>query len=150
MTIDSVTGLYRRISLSDAQQYSLPGWLTGGPNGGPVEIWNSFDNDYLTIWLGPETYRPNFNAYIVAGARAISDVADLAGDSSLAEEWSLVASGLYSKMLDMLWNDDLQFWIDVVEGSNLQVLGRQAYWLFSLSTGRWNWRRVHPWPGSWG
>ena len=60
-TRDNITGLYHRAPLSDAQEFSLPGYVTGGPNGGAVEVWNSFQNDFTTIWLGPETYRPSFN-----------------------------------------------------------------------------------------
>lgn len=88
VTIDSTTGLYHRNPLQDAQEYSLPGYLVGGPNGGPMEVWNDFGvaapyggNDYNLIWLGPETYRPDFNAYMVAGAYAIGEVAALAGKS---------------------------------------------------------------------
>jgi hypothetical protein len=137
VTIDPTVGLYHRTPLSDAQEYSLPGWLTGGPGGGPVEDWFDMQNDFTTIWLGPETYRPNFNAYMVAGARAISEVAQLAGDASLAEEWNATASSLYSKMLDVLWNNELQFWIDVVEGTNLQALGREliGYFPYRLDVG---------------
>lgn len=87
ITRDNTTGLYHRTPLSDAQEYSLPGYLTGGPGGGPVQVWDDFGlsmgdgggNDYTLIWLGPETYRPNFNAYMVAGAYAISEVANLTG-----------------------------------------------------------------------
>lgn len=82
---DKTTGLYHRAPLNDAQEYSLPGFLTGGPGGGPVKIWDDFGlsaaegggNDYTAIWAGPETYRPNFNAYMIAGARAISTIANL-------------------------------------------------------------------------
>ena len=87
VTRDKKTGLYHRTPLSDAQEYSLPGYLTGGPSGGPMDVWNDFGlsasmgggNDYTLIWLGPETYRPSFNAYMIANAWAISDVAALAG-----------------------------------------------------------------------
>ena len=130
ITIDPTTGLYHRNPLQDAKEYSLPGWVTGGPNGGPVEDWYSFENDFITIWLGPETYRPNFNAYMVAGARVISEVAGLTGDKVLTQEWNSTAANLYSKMLNMLWNDDLQFWIDVVEGTNLKVIGRELIGYF--------------------
>ena len=129
-TIDNTTYLYHRTPLSDAQEFSLPGYVTGGPNGGPVQYWESFDNDYTTIWLGPETYRPNFNSYMVAGARAIATVAQLAGNASLAQEWNQYADGLYSRMLGLLYDTDLQFWIDVVEGTNLPVVGRQLIGYF--------------------
>lgn len=88
VTRDNTTGLYHRTPLSDAQEYSLPNFLVGGPGGGPMQVWDDFGlsagdgggNDYSLIWLGPETYRPNFNAYMVANARAVSQVASLAGE----------------------------------------------------------------------
>lgn len=135
VTIDPTTGLYHRNPLQDAQEYSLPGYLTGGPGGGPVQSWNDPNNDYSTIWLGPETYRPNFNAYMVAGARAISQVASLAGNDDLANQWDTVATALYSKMQDQLYDADLKFWIDVVEGTNLQCRGRELIGYFPYRFG---------------
>jgi hypothetical protein len=87
-TRDNITGLYHRTPLSDAQEYSLPGYLLGGPGGSPVQAWDDFGlspamgggNDYGLIWSGPETYRPSFNAYMIAGAWAIAEVASLAGE----------------------------------------------------------------------
>lgn len=137
VTQNNVTGLYHRIPLSDAQEYSLPGYWTGGPNGGKVESWNAFENDFNTIWLGPETYRPNFNAYMVASARAISKVAQLANETSLAQQWTDRADSLYGKMRDILWDNNMKFWIDVVEGTNLRVEGRQliGYFPFRFEVG---------------
>ena len=88
VTRDNTTGLYHRNPLQDAQEYSLPGYLTGGPGGGPMEEWNDFGlstsmgggNDYTEIWLGPETYRPSFNSYMIANAWAIGEVAAMAGE----------------------------------------------------------------------
>jgi hypothetical protein len=84
---DNTTGLYHRTPLQDAQEYSLPGYLVGGPGGGPVQEWDDFGlspsmgggNDYGLIWSGPETYRPSHNAYMIAGAWAIAEVAKMAG-----------------------------------------------------------------------
>jgi len=53
-----------------------------------MDQWNDFGlnaaqgggNDYTLIWLGPETYRPSFESYMVANAYAISEVATLAGE----------------------------------------------------------------------
>jgi hypothetical protein len=137
ITQNNITGLYHRIPLSDAQEYSLPGYWTGGPNGGKVESWNAFGNDFLTIWLGPETYRPNFNAYMVAGARAISKVAEIGGELSLSEQWSDRAATLYTNMRSILWDDSLKFWIDVVESTNLRVEGREliGYFPYRLDVG---------------
>lgn len=84
---DNITKLYHRTPLQDAQEYSLPGYLVGGPQGGPMQEWDDFGlgpsmgggNDYSLIWSGPETYRPSHNAYMVAGAWAIAEVAAMAG-----------------------------------------------------------------------
>lgn len=145
VTRDNTTGLYHRTPLSDAQEYSLPGYLTGGPNGGPVQVWDDFGlstnegggNNYDLIWLGPETYRPSFNAYMIAGARAISTVAGLAGQDSLVQTWSEYASTTYDNMLNLLWSDELQFWIDVVENSNLRCQGREliGYYPYRFDVG---------------
>lgn len=129
-TRDNITELYHRTPLLDAQEFSLPGYVTGSSNGGPVDVWNSFSNNYSTIWLGPETYRPNFNAYMIAGARAISLVANLSGNGVLATTWSGYADSLYLKMTDTLYSNTSNFWIDVVQGTNLPVEGHQLIGLF--------------------
>lgn len=84
---------------------------SGGPNGGPVEVWNSFDNNYTTIDVGPETYRPSHNSFMVAGAGAIASIAQLAGQTALAQEWKTNRDTLYMNMEKLLWNEDLKFWI---------------------------------------
>jgi len=132
-TRNNITGLYHRTPLLDAQEYSLPGYLTGGPGGGPMQEWNDFGlsaaqgggNDYGIIDNGPQTYRPSFNAYMVANARAISDVAQLAGKSELAETWASSADDLYNRMEGLLYSGELNFWIDVVEDTNLRCQGRE-------------------------
>lgn len=91
---DNVTGLYFRSPLQDAQEYSLPGYLVGGPHGGPVQEWDDFGlspsmgggNDYELIWAGPDTYRPSHNSYMIAGAYAIGEVAAMAGKYVLITE----------------------------------------------------------------
>ncbi|KAK7542863.1 Six-hairpin glycosidase-like protein [Phyllosticta citribraziliensis] len=127
---DNTTGLYHRTPLSDAQEYSLPGYVVGGPNGGPVEQWNDAENDFNTIFVGPETYRPSHNAYMIANARAIAAVARLAGNVSLAQQWSVRAATLEQNMRNLLWDDELQFWIDVIYGSNTPAVGRQLIGYF--------------------
>jgi hypothetical protein len=123
--------------LMHSREYSLPGYTVGGPDGGSVQQWMSMDNDYHLIDNGPETYRPNFNAYMVAGARAIASVARMSGNISLSTTWNEYATSLYQSMQDRLWSDDLQFWIDVVEGTNLKVEGREliGYFPFRFDVG---------------
>lgn len=66
VTQDPTTGLYHRTPLLDAQEFSLPGYVVGGPNMGPVQDWYSMENNYSTIDNGPQTYRISFNAYMVS------------------------------------------------------------------------------------
>ena len=136
-TVDNQTGLYHRTPLLDAQEYSLPGWIVGGPNGGPVADYLSIDNNYSIIDNGPQTYRPNFNAYMVAGARSIATVAQMTGNLSLSMTWNEYADKLYSSMLDVLYDNNLNFWIDVVESTNLRIDGRQliGYFPFRFDVG---------------
>ncbi|KAK4900274.1 hypothetical protein LTR27_002498 [Elasticomyces elasticus] len=142
-TWDSTTGLYFRSPLQDAQEYSLPGYVVGGPGGEAVEVWNDFglsasrggSNDYELIWSGPDTYRPSHNAYMVANARAISQVATLSGNTSLAQTWTDYADDLESRMLSFLYSNQLNFWIDVVEGTNLRVEGRELIGYFPYRFG---------------
>lgn len=121
----------------DSREYSLPGYTVGGPDGGPVQQWMSMENDYPLIDNGPETYRPNFNAYMVAGARAIASTTQMSGNTSLSSTWNAYAATLYQSMENLLWSDDLNFWIDVVEHSNLKVEGREliGYFPFRFDVG---------------
>ena len=74
---------------------------------------------------------------MIANARAISTTAQLAGNASLAAEWSTVASKLYDRMEAVLWNQDIQFWIDVVARSNIPAVGREliGYYPFRFDQG---------------
>ncbi|KAK3675323.1 hypothetical protein LTR78_004833 [Recurvomyces mirabilis] len=130
---DNTTGLYHRTPLQDAQEYSLPGFLVGGPSGGAMHEWDDFGlsasqgggNNYGLIWSGPETYRPSMNAYMVAGARVIGQIAAMVGNNSLSHTWSQYAGDLQTKMENMLYSQELNFWIDVVEHTNLRCEGRE-------------------------
>ncbi|KIV78006.1 hypothetical protein PV11_09774 [Exophiala sideris] len=134
-TRDNTTGLYHRTPLLDAQEFSLPGYVVGGPNGGAVDLWNSFQNNFSTIWLGPETYRPSFNSYMVSNAQAIATVATLIANQSLVSTWNATAAQLLQAMQATLWDQDIQFWIDVVHGTNLRVVGRQLIGLYTYRFG---------------
>lgn len=124
-TQDSSTGLYHRTPLLDAQEFSLPGFLTGGPNGGPVQEWDNFQNDFDLIDLGPETYRPSFNSYMVAASQRISDVAAMAENNTLSQSWRNVSADLYDRVQKQLYDSGLNFWIDRVQGTNAPARGRQ-------------------------
>lgn len=134
-TRDSETGLYFCEPVYDAQEYSLVCYVVGGPNGTAVTEWDAWDNNYSMLDHGPLTYRPSHNAYMVANSRAIADVAQLSGRNELARTWTDFSSELERNMVSGLWNDNLNFWIDVVQGTNLQVLGRQLVGYFPYRFG---------------
>ena len=67
VTQDPTTGLYHRTPLLDAQEFSLPGYIVGGPGMGQVQQWNAMDNNFSLIDNGPETYRISFNSFMVRG-----------------------------------------------------------------------------------
>ena len=133
----SFNNLISSFSHNVRREFSLPNYVVGGPGGGPVQVWNASDNDYSIIWVGPETYRPSFNAYMIANSRAISTVAQLAGNNSLAQQWNTTSATLYSNMQKVLWNDEIQFWIDVVAQSNVPAVGREliGYYPFRFDIG---------------
>lgn len=134
-TFNQTAGLFFREPVHDAQEYSLPNYLLGGPNGTALQEWNAWDNSYEMLDHGPDTYRPSFNAYMVANSRAIADVAALAGRHGLAQTWSEFSSKLEESMTSLLWNKDLDFWIDVVQGTNMQCLGRELIGYFPYRFG---------------
>lgn len=45
--------------------------------------------------------------------------------SSLSNKWLEYGNDLYTKMQDQLYSPELNFWIDVVQGSDLQCVGRE-------------------------
>lgn len=132
---DNDTHLYFRSPVLDSQEYSLTNYLTAGPDGRPVTQWNSLDNNYQVLLDGPPTYRPNFNAYMVAGARSIAAVFVLTGDTESAQEWAAKADDLYMSMRGQLFDDELQFWVDVVREDGLKVKGRQLQEFFPFRLG---------------
>lgn len=134
-THDNETGLYFRTPVQDAQEYSLVGYVLGGPNGTEMKEWDDWGNDYTMQNRGPQTYRPSHNAYMVANSRAIANVAKLSGNNALASVWSEFSSDLEHKMVSLLWNEDLNFWIDVVQGTNMEVIGRQLVGYFPYRFG---------------
>lgn len=128
---DSRYGLYYYLPISDAQEFSLPGWVVS--NGG-------LNNLTLTL-LGPNTYRPSHNAYMVANAQAIAHTAQLAGNASLAKEYLAIARGIKNAMFFWLWDYDLHFFVDFVRKDNYSMghdgrtQGRELVGLFPYRFG---------------
>lgn len=124
-TYDSGAGLYYYTPNWDAQEFSLPGYIVA-PNGGQLQ------------YNGPETYRPNINAYMVANARGIALVATQAGDSTTASKFSNRADRLEHSIYTKLWDPVQSFFMDVIQPNNPnldKVQGREEVGLFPFHFG---------------
>jgi Mannosylglycerate hydrolase MGH1-like glycoside hydrolase domain len=124
-TFDSGVGLYYYTPNWDAQEFSLPGYIVA-PDGGPLQ------------YDGPDTYRPNHNAYMVANARAIAEVSTQAGDSATASEFTQIADRLEHSIYTKLWDPNQRFFVDVIRPNNpslAKVQGREEVGLFPFRFG---------------
>jgi hypothetical protein len=81
-TFDGDVGLYYYTPLWDAQEYSLPGFVAT----------DGVDNDLERI--GPNTYRPSHNAYMVANARSIAATAGMLGQKQVESTFTEYANKL--------------------------------------------------------
>ncbi len=79
--------------------------------------------------------RPTINSYMVANARAIAEIATLAGKKKIANEFRTKADRLQNLMLKTLWNSDSQFF-EVVREDGRFANVREAIgfipWMFNL------------------
>jgi hypothetical protein len=124
-TYDSGAGLYYYTPNWDAQEYSLPGYIAD-PTGGQLQ------------YDGPNTYRPNVNAYMVANAHGISSVATQARDSTTASKFSNIADELERSIYTHLWDPVQNFFVDVIRPNNpdlTKVQGREEVGLFPFRFG---------------
>ena len=122
-TFDSDVGLYYYTPTSDAQEFSLPGWVVSDAGLNNITLLN----------VGPDTYRPSHNAYMVANAQAIAQTARLAGEDTVAETFSSAASNLETAVLQNLWDPSQQFFVDVIRSNNSNLTrleGRQEIGLY--------------------
>ncbi len=85
-------------------------WQTGHDDGMEFNINSRQTQDILR---GAPSYRPSFNAYMWADAKAIAKIAKLAGKSEIAERFEAKASALRAKMIELLWDERRQFFFPV-------------------------------------
>lgn len=124
--LDSTAGLFRWIPDRDGMEASLAGFEDGEAD--------NFQWD--TVIFGGEGYRPSFNSYMFADARAISEMANLVGDPVAAKIFSRKAENLKRRVQEDLWNHEKQFFMQK-HGANRQfVSGRELIgyipWAFHL------------------
>ncbi len=79
--------------------------------------WNSTSTaDRQKIFCaGAPSYRPSFNAYMWADAKAIAAIADLAGEAEVARRFADKADRLKAKMLELMWDEKRQFFFPVLK-----------------------------------
>ena len=127
-TFDFGVGLYYYPPTDDAQEFSLPGWVAS--DGGLTNI--------TLLDMGPDTYRPSHNAYMVANARAIAETAAAAGNTTVAANFTSIAHNLESAIFEYLWDPAQQFFVDVIRPNNsnlTQLQGREEVGLFPFRFG---------------
>jgi alpha-L-fucosidase 2 len=80
--------------------------------------------------------RPTINSYMAANARAIAEIAQLAGRDDVAKEFAGKADAIFEKEIAALWDDDAKFFKVRYEGGGLSD-AREAIgfipWTFSLA-----------------
>jgi hypothetical protein len=80
--------------------------------------------------------RPTINSYMAANARAIAEIARLAGRADVAEEFSAKADALRAKLIEAMWDPDDRFFKVRLENGALSD-AREAIgyipWMFGLA-----------------
>ncbi|KAL1296501.1 hypothetical protein AAFC00_000013 [Neodothiora populina] len=109
---DTSKGLYYIEPLLDATEYTISSIdASGGQDG----------------FTGGDAFRPSINSYMYANARAIAQMAQLAGQSSsVVDDYNSRADSIKSHVQSDLWNSTFQHFIDRYQVSNQYV----QYWDF--------------------
>jgi len=87
-------------------------WQTGHDDGMEFNINSRQTQDILR---GAPSYRPSFNAYMWADAKAIAKIAALAGEAGIAKTFESKADALKTKMLELMWDERRQFFFPVLK-----------------------------------
>lgn len=107
---DTAKELYYIEPLLDATEYTISSIdASGGLDG----------------FTGGDAFRPSINSYQYANARAIAQIAKLAGDDdSVVDKYNAIAEGIKNRTQTDLWNTTLQHFIDRYQVNNTNV----TYW----------------------
>ncbi|RYG69293.1 hypothetical protein EON80_10065, partial [bacterium] len=92
------------------------------PNG---LFWQIDDRDGMEVSVGGSGYRSTINSYQYGDARAISQIASLDKNPTLAREFKDKADTLRDKNLKTLWNEEAQFF-ETVSRNGDGTLGKSA------------------------
>jgi hypothetical protein len=103
---DAGRGLYWIEPLLDATEYSVASINASGGKDG---------------FRGGDAFRPSINSYMVANARAISNIATLAGDPANARLYAGKADALRDHLLTDLWSPQQTHFLDRYREGNAYV-----------------------------
>lgn len=67
------------------------------------------DRDGMEVGIGGDGFRPTQNSYQFGDALAIAQIARMAGDNQLAEQYEARAKAIKQKVQDKLWDDEAKF-----------------------------------------
>ncbi|KAM0216903.1 hypothetical protein ACHAQD_007622 [Fusarium lateritium] len=94
---DKSKGLFWIAPLQDATEYTI----------GSIDASGAKDG-----FTGGETFRPTFNSYQIANARAIANIAKIKGDQAVVDKYNDRADALKKRVQEDLWNSTLEHFID--------------------------------------
>ncbi|MFC8731349.1 LamG-like jellyroll fold domain-containing protein [Luteimicrobium sp. NPDC057192] len=97
---DTTLGLYWSVPVWDAMEFSASSYESSDP------------------YHGGAGYRPTLNSYQYGDARAISAIAGLLGDRTLASEYAQRASSIRASMQQWLWDPDRGFYYAMPRDDN--------------------------------
>ena len=89
-------------------------WQTGHDDGMEFNIASRQTQDILR---GAPSYRPSFNAYMWADAKAIAEMSRRVGKLEIAKEYDSFADGLKETMLKKLWDPKRKFFFPMFKNN---------------------------------
>ncbi len=95
------------------------------------------DRDGMENGIGGDGVRPTINSYMYGDAVAITKIATMANNTTLASKYSSKANTLRANVMNKLWNPQEQFFETVSESGNsvnIRELIGYVPWYFNLPT----------------
>ncbi len=133
---DEATGLFWSVDSNEGMEFSISG---------VTEHVRQHSHTHREAYRGGQAvpgYRVATNAYMVANARAIAEVAALAGETGLVERFTAKSHSLQERMLAVLWDENAGFFKSTVSRgtgptlSDARELSGLIPWYFDLTATR--------------
>ncbi len=100
--------------------------------------WQIDNSDGMEMSIGGSGKRPTINSYMFGDAKAIEEIASLAGNDSLANDFQRKADRLKQLVIEKLWDEQDTFFKNLPRESEQLVDVRELYgytpWYFNLPT----------------